>query len=65
MMLTVARRFRWWRIVVRGLFEELQQGDCESGGAEPVGDQDAAEIFIEPQLEISDLVLEVGFGGEF
>jgi hypothetical protein len=45
------------------LSQKLQKSGRERGGAEPMGDRDAAKLPI--QLEISDLVLELGFGGEY
>jgi CheY-like chemotaxis protein len=45
-------------VFVSAWAQELQQGDGERCGAEAVGDQDASETLIEPQLEISDFALE-------
>ena len=42
--------------VVGRLVEQLEKGDGEGGGAEAVGDEDAAEVFVKPKLE----VLQVG-----
>jgi hypothetical protein len=43
---------------------ELYQGDGESRDADAVSDEDAGEELIEPYLEISERILEVGFGDE-
>jgi hypothetical protein len=42
------------------LVQELEQGDCESGRAEAVRDEDAAEIFVETKFESG----QIGLCGE-
>ena len=37
------------------LIEQLEEGDGERGGAEPVGDEDAAEIFVEAEFDFPEI----------
>lgn len=46
------------------LVEELEQRDREGSGAEPVSDQDAREMLVEPELEISNFLFEIGLRDE-
>ena len=39
--------------------EELQKGDREGGGAEGVGDEDAAEVFVEAQFEVFQACIQI------
>ena len=43
-----------------GLFEELQQGDGEGGGADGMSNEYRAEVFVDAHLKLA----QIGFGGE-
>ena len=39
--------------------EELEKGDREGGGTEAVGDEDAAEVFVEAQFEVFQACIQI------